>query len=528
MGSIETGPVRPFSLRRNLALLVVACLLPASLISALLLFANFRLEQANVEHQTALVANDVLADLEREIAGIEAALKTLATSQELVTGDLKGFHARANKALASGIVYNYILTDREGRQVLNTLKPFGTPLPTTGTPPQLAGVFTEAQPVLTDMFIGPVTGKPAIAMGVPVSLEGRVQYSLNIGLSPDRINAMLARHPLPDGWLIAVLDGAGVIVGRSRDAARYVGQPAVPELRRAVAHSGSATLRTVTKEGIPVVTAFATSRELRWAVAVGAPSALLNQQLMERVWQVGGGLCVAVGLGLWIARSIVVKVLSSVTGLNRAALALVQGDPVALPSVQLKEAEAVGEAIVQAAGVMQRVKFMAQHDALTGLPNRLLFEDFAQRRLALALRQQRPLSLMALDLDGFKAVNDTLGHARGDEVLKAAARRLEAAVRASDMVARIGGDEFLVLLYDMDVTSALGAANAMVSLLSEPYEGVPLPVSASVGVALFRGEGDSLLGLTSRADQALYAAKEQGKQRAVLEHNPAPFAGTLS
>jgi len=253
---------------------------------------------------------------------------------------------------------------------------------------------------------------------------------------------------------------------------------------------------------------------------VGASTELLQKNLSTRLWQVGAGLLVAFGVGLWFARSVVLKVLSSVTGLNQAALALGKGEAVVLPRIQLKEAEAVGQAILQAANVMQKVKFMAQHDALTRLPNRLLFDEFANRRLALALRQRRTLSLLALDLDGFKGVNDTLGHAAGDDVLKAAARRLQSAVRASDMVARIGGDEFLVLLYDVEVATAMDTAQRMVALLSAPYAGVSVTVSASVGVAMHAGLGEPWSDLTARADQALYAAKEQGKQRAVLAAAP--------
>jgi len=516
MWHFQQGTDRPFSLRLNLGLLVLACVLPAAVVSVLLLYANFKLERSSVEHQTALVASTVLADLERDMAAMESALRTLATSHELQAGDLEGFHARARHALASGIVYNYLLTDAQGRQVLNTLLPYGEPLPQTGTPAALDAVFTTSATVLTDLFTGPVTGKPAIAMGVPVHGENGVRYSLNVGLSPERINQIVARHPMPSGWLMAVLDGSGTIVGRSRDSARYLGEKAVLPLRVAVARGGSGSLQTHTKEGTPVFTAYATSRAWRWSVAVGAPVALLRENLVERLWLVGGGLLLALALGLWFARSVVLTVIASVTGLNKAALALVRGEPVALPPIQLKEAEAVGEAILQAAGVMQQVKFMAQHDALTGLPNRLLFEDFANRRLALAVRQHRPVVLLAVDLDGFKAVNDTLGHAVGDRVLKAAAHRLEDAVRASDMVARIGGDEFMVLLYDVEVDTALDAAQRMVELLSGPYEGVPVPVSASIGVAMYRGGEDSLQALTSRADQALYLAKDQGKQRAVL------------
>ena len=520
MGFFKQGDGHPFSLRLNLRLLVLSCVLPATLVSALLLYDSFHLERENVQHQTALLAQAAMADLDRDIAGMESALKTLATSPELATGDLRSFHERARQALPSGIVYNYLLTDAQGRQVLNTLRPFGSALPTTGTPAQLAAVFERGITVLTDFFIGPVTGKPAIAMGVPVMVGNEVRYSLNIGLSPDRIQQLVASHPLPDGWLLAVLDRSGTIVGRSRDVERYLGQKAVPELQAAVSKGQSGALTTTTKEGTQVFTSYAVSRPWGWSVVVGAPTALLHESLMERLLQLGVGILCAVGLGLWIARTVVGRVMSSVTGLNGAALALVNGDPVELPRLQLVEAQAVGQAIERAAQVMQQVKFMAQHDALTLLPNRVLFEDFAARRMALAQRQGKPLIVMAVDLDGFKGVNDTLGHAKGDEVLKAAARRLSDAVRASDLVARIGGDEFLLLVYDLQVEAAVDLAARVVALLTEPYEGVTVPVSASVGVAVFKGPPETLPELCGRADQALYQAKQEGKGRATLAADP--------
>ena len=507
---------RRFSLRLNLAALVLACVLPAAVVSAALAYSNYQLERANVERQTALVAKTILSDLEREVATIESALKTLATAKELAEGDLRGFHRRARDALPQSPVTNFILTDREGRQVVNTLRTFGEPLPASGTPDQISAVFAKRATVLSDLFVGPVTRQPVIALGVPVGNDEPVAYSLNVGLPPSHINELVTKQALSDGWLVAVLDRSATIVARSRDAQRFVGQKAVPALQEVVARGGDGVLQTVTKDGIPVVTAYSTSIAWGWTVVVGAPKSQLQQSLTSQLWQVLAGMTVAFGLGIWIARALVVRVLSSVRGLNEAALALGRGDPVALPSLQFQEAEAVGLAILQAEAAMKKAHFMAQHDPLTGLANRLMFEDFAVRRLVLAQRQNLSLALLAVDLDGFKAVNDTLGHAAGDEVLKTAARRLEDAVRASDLVARMGGDEFFVLLYDLAPEGALDTAQRMVELLSEPYPGVSVAVSASIGVATVPGPGHDMQSLAKCADQALYMAKQQGKGRAVM------------
>lgn len=507
---------RRSSLQRDLGLLVVVCVIPAAIVSTLLAFSTYKLQRQNVEQQTTLVAQAVLSDLEREIAAIESALKILATSEELASADFKSFHQRARDALSPGIVYNYILTDVQGRQVLNTLQPYGAALPTTGTPPQLARVFSSKVPVLTDMFIGPVTRKPALAMGVPVGAGDTVAYSLNVGLEPRRIGDIVARHPLPEGWLVAVLDSAGTIVARSRDADRFVGQQAVPELREAIQTMGSGRMEGVTKENLPVVTAFMTSSGLKWSVVVGAPKSVLDREIYTQLLGVGLAIMLAISAGLLLARRISLRVLSVVDQLSEAALSLGKGEEVSLPAMELQEAEAAGDAMQQAGQAMKKARFFAHHDALTELPNRLLFDEVAERNLAAAQRSGQPLALLAVDLDGFKGVNDTLGHAAGDRVLKEVARRLQAAIRASDIAARIGGDEFFVVLTGMHRESAMEIAERLVGLLSQPYPDIALPLSASVGVAMYPEHGDSMHTLAASADLALYSAKDNGRARAVL------------
>lgn len=510
------GSGRRFSLRGLLTTLVLLCVLPAMVVSSGLTYSIFRLKQANVEQQAAVLASAVMGDVERELSAIESALKVLATARELQDGDLKGFHRRATDALAQSPVTNYILTNPQGGQVLNTLVPHGKRLPRSGTPQQLGAVFSQRQSVLTDVFMGPVVGRHVIALGVPVQVRGEVVYSLNVGLSPQRISDIIARHALEAGWLVAVLDQSGTIVGRSREPERFVGQPAVAELAEAVRAHQRGFLETTTKEGVAVFSAYTTSALWRWHVVVGAPTAQVHSALMRYLWWLVGGVGTALLLGLWLAHRLSMRVLSSVRDLNNAALALGQGEPVVLPHVQLREAEAVGQAMLQASDAMQRIRFLAQHDTLTELPNRRLLAEGVNRQLALAVRKQQQLALLAVDLDGFKAVNDTLGHAVGDGVLQAAAQRILQTIRASDMAARVGGDEFLVMLADVTPAAAMETAQRLVAALGVAYGGVDLPVSASVGVALFPTHGADLAALAAQADAALYEAKHRGKGRAVM------------
>ena len=153
----------------------------------------------------------------------------------------------------------------------------------------------------------------------------------------------------------------------------------------------------------------------------------------------------------------------------------------------------------------------ALHDALTDLPNRTLFHDRVQQALASARREHIPAAVMIMDLDRFKEVNDTLGHASGDELLKQVGLRLAGSLRESDTVARLGGDEFGVLLPKVvDAEAAVAVARKLRTTLEEPFtiHGLALQMEASIGIALFPDHGADVQSLLQRADVAMYVAKE--------------------
>jgi diguanylate cyclase (GGDEF)-like protein len=157
----------------------------------------------------------------------------------------------------------------------------------------------------------------------------------------------------------------------------------------------------------------------------------------------------------------------------------------------------------------------ARHDPLTGLPNRTLLFERLQQALAVAMRRGNPVAILFIDLDGFKHVNDRLGHHAGDELLVAVADRLEDAVRRIDTVARLGGDEFVVLCEDLDTDERpIEIANRVIAAIERPIiaGGEELAISASVGVAHSTG-ADEPSGLLKRADAAMYAAKQRGPGR---------------
>ena len=162
----------------------------------------------------------------------------------------------------------------------------------------------------------------------------------------------------------------------------------------------------------------------------------------------------------------------------------------------------------------QQIAHQAYHDALTGLPNRMLFQDRLTVALAHAQRLGGHVAVIFLDLDQFKRVNDTLGHTAGDLLLQAVGDRLLEALRSGDTVARIGGDEFTLLLADLQTEEMAGmVAQKLLKIIAEPFviEGQQLFVTASLGVALYPSDGIDAETLLKNADSAMYRSKELGR-----------------
>jgi diguanylate cyclase (GGDEF)-like protein/PAS domain S-box-containing protein len=161
-----------------------------------------------------------------------------------------------------------------------------------------------------------------------------------------------------------------------------------------------------------------------------------------------------------------------------------------------------------------RLSHQAQHDMLTGLPNRRLFDDRLTQAISTANRHQAKVAVLFIDLDGFKRINDTLGHARGDLLLREVSRRLKAIVRITDTVARMGGDEFAVILTDAHTNHApMRSSTEILASLKAPFfiEGQEICVTASVGIALYPQDAADSSTLLQFADTAMYRAKTNGR-----------------
>ena len=169
----------------------------------------------------------------------------------------------------------------------------------------------------------------------------------------------------------------------------------------------------------------------------------------------------------------------------------------------------------------EREQYLATHDTLTGVPNRTLFYDRLAQAIAAARRYHTTLAILFVDLDGFKPINDTLGHEAGDQLLRTVAERITAIVRKSDTVARLGGDEFTVILSQVaQPGDAATVAENMLRRIAQPVRlvGGERKVTASVGIAIYPGDGELADTLVRAADTAMYQAKKLGGDRyAVFE-----------
>ncbi len=508
---------RNYALGSILGALVLVSVVPAILVAAALVFRDYQVHRDEAYLGAVLKARDIVSSLDQEILRFESTLNVLATSRELKTDTFDAFYERAINALGAGDILNFVLLDPAGRQRINTLRPWGEALPTSGAPEEAFDVLQTKKTVVTGLFVGTLTKKPTLAVCVPVMRGEAVVYILCASVLADKLTDTLVRQQLPKGWIAVALDRHMMILARSRDGERFIGQRAVPALAAAVLGSNEGTLESVTKDGVTVLTAFSRYRVSGWSVAAGAPKAVLFEELVRSLAWVSIAsfivLAIGIGLALYLAR----RVGTSVRDLIVPALAIGSQNAPDLRRSVVSEVAALTDAIAEAAKRHIQVKHLAEHDALTGLCNRLLLEELANQRIESAIRKEGSIAILAIDLDGFKEVNDLHGHAAGDGVLRIAAERITSCVRGADVRARIGGDEFIVLLDETTAGSAKIVADKLLARLGQPYPGVIPHVTASIGVAVWPNSGRSFTELLVRADVAMYEAKRAGKGRAVFD-----------
>ena len=493
---------------------MLAAAAPAVLLASALLALEYRRDRDTLERNSIATARAMSQAIDRELISITAAAEVLSTSQRILSPDLRAFYQQARQVAAMGIGDNVVLTDASGQQRLNTLLPLGAELPMHGNPAQLRAVFEKRQPTVSDLYLGGALRRPVVSVDVPVLRDGQVVYALSVGALPERFHSVLVAQKLPPGWIGAVFDSSGALVARTQEEQRFVGHQGSPKLVQRMREQPEGAIETVTLEGIPVVSAYSRSPATSWTVALGIPRESLAARLWERIGGMAAATALVLAIGLAFAWVIGGRIASSIRALAAPASQIGLGRPVSIPPLGLREADEVARALVRASRMISSAEHRAQHDPLTGLPNRALFKDMAERFIELCRRDAKPLALLFIDLDGFKRVNDENGHEYGDRLLCEVAARLQASIRGSDVAARLGGDEFGMLLFNADAHAAASVAAKLVDALSQPYEvnARRIEISASIGIAGCPEAGTSGEALLRSADRAMYKVKLGGKR----------------
>jgi diguanylate cyclase (GGDEF)-like protein len=342
---------------------------------------------------------------------------------------------------------------------------------------------------------------------------------------------------------IAILDRAGIIVAGTNPEAlgtHYAHADVQKTLRDGVSRTFEGP--DISSFGLTkqVVVPLRRDPSLEDSPVVGVvlyEYALFYDTLMEEAWRVATLTSLAalflLGLGVLLAGNVIHSILQPLQRLRQGVRAISAGyfdvrvqvdtrdelghlaDAFNGMAKELEESHsALQNEIHKQKAAAQRIEYLAYNDQLTALPNRTMFSVALNQALHEAQRHARRFALLFVDLDRFKHINDTLGHATGDALLKDVALRLGEALRAGDMVARLGGDEFVVLIKDLQNEKHVEiVAEKILAAIAVPlqFSGHELRVTCSVGVSIYPGDGEDAQTLMKNADIAMYQAKEKGR-----------------
>jgi len=504
------------SIRWRLMGLVLACILPASLLAVLLIYHDYQLTYKNFIDSAMATARANATEVEKELALVESSLVAFSTSPDFKLNNLRQLDAQARKLVAREHILNVVLEDATGQQLLNTYRPYGDALPHEADSQSLRFMRDNDTTFMSSMFPGPVTGRQMVAVGIPCKTIDGQWVALTASLGVERFSDMLREQHYPEHWIASILDRSGRIIARSADVERFLGAEALPLVREQIRNENEGAFEALTLDGKPILAVTARAPRSGWTVAIGVPLNELRADMRRKVWSLILVTMALMGLGLLFAWKIGTTIRRAMHGLIAPAMALGANQVVTPASYGIREADEVGEALVKASTMLQNAQHQATHDVLTGLANRAMFHAFLERQLAAAQRGQAQLSILYLDLDKFKPINDTHGHAVGDKLLIEASARLQSQLRKTDLAVRLGGDEFAVVVSGSAAESAI-VAEKVGKVLGQPYhiDGIELYSAASIGIATYPQSGKTIDSILAAADIAMYQAKAARKQESV-------------
>jgi diguanylate cyclase (GGDEF)-like protein len=380
--------------------------------------------------------------------------------------------------------------------------------------------------------------RPLMTLGVPISTnDGRFLGVFAAQLDLSAIAGSLKTFAEEQSNTLYLVAGRGALVLASTGISQALMQDSVGgKALDQLTQEGRTSTEYPNYAGVDVLGSLAPIHRLDWAVVAEIPADVAYAQVAHlrtlALVTVSVLLLVIGGLAYLLGLTIVLPL----DRMARGARQVAEGDlAVALPVVGGGEAayvtEVFNEMVTRVRDSRDELERLSRTDGLTGLPNRRHLMETLEKEVRRAKRNERPFSLLMVDVDHFKRYNDTFGHLAGDEVLKRLAQVLSAAVRTADYAARYGGEEFTVVLPETSLDSALEVAERIRAKMEEQTFGVDAAgrVTLSIGIAEYPADGTTVEAVASAADSALYAAKEHGRNRVVTTQSrilPTQVEGT--
>jgi PAS domain S-box-containing protein len=401
---------RPLKLRSHLMVLVLAALLPVLIFTFAMFRQKARLQHEAVERGMRDTARALSLAVDREIGAVRAILETLAESPHLDTGNLGSFHEICRRALANRKESRLILFDRSGQQLMNTARPFGTPLPNpfrdpapaqtvdtyphlpSGGPEPVKKTMETGELAVSDLFVALDSRRPTIGINVPVVRNGKVLYALEMAFHPRLLTELLLEERLPADWIAALVDKKGVFIARTKAPERFVGRTGTAELLSQIAKSpeGWGTERTF--EDIPVYHAFVRSSLTGWVTGVAVSQVAINAPINRSIagWGIGAALLFLLGLiAAWVLGK---RISSPIATLAGAAPAIQRGEKPDLNRSRVREVRELHDAFLVAGQAAREAAAEREHFLLQQRTQRLAEVGVA---LAESIDYERTLNRLA-------------------------------------------------------------------------------------------------------------------------------------
>lgn len=540
------------SIRNHLLLLVVAVSCPLVLVVGYGIYHDLQKDIVHTKASLRTLARTMVNNTGNKLANAQYMLEQMAKRPLVRQLDSAHCDEILNDVLVLNQGYaNVTTTDIQGKVICSAV-----PLP-SGMPVQV-GQYAWFQESLKRQeftvgapFLGPITHKWVSVLSAPIwndkhDMLGTVQLPLDLSAFDPKIPTQF----LPDGSRYGFFNADGTMVWRNLDPEGVIGTRPNADAARKIVAMGDGEFESLAIDDVVRYFSVVTMPQTGWVAFVGVPASSVYAAARQRALMSVVVTLSVLLLLIFLAAAITRRIIRPISQLEQAARAIqagalgaraVTGGPREISKVaqafnamadqiQSSTRQMEGE-IIKRKQVEEQVRQMAFYDSLTKLPNRRLLIDRLSQTIATSKRNACYGALMFLDLDNFKPLNDKYGHDIGDLLLSEVAQRLIACVREVDTVARFGGDEFVVILSELDADPATAAAQASITAekilttLSKPYrltvqsEGQPIRTlehhcTASMGVAMFIDHEVSPEFILKSADMAMYEAKEGGRNRA--------------